>query len=173
MKYSKITISGKICTGKTTLFKALQKKLAWPTFSTGQYFRTYAKDHNLSLEKAEEQNEKITKEVDYHVRSLLKENKPLLAEGWMTGIMANKYPRILKVLLICDEKRRIQRFAHREKISQKVAKKLLQERERNWLTKLAKIYNRSDFFDPNHYDLVIDTTNKNPKEIFKLVIESL
>jgi len=58
MKYSKITISGKICTGKTTLFWDLQKKLNWPVFSTGQFFRDYARQHNLSLEKAEEQNKK-------------------------------------------------------------------------------------------------------------------
>src|SRR3989338_8986400 len=125
MKYSKITISGKICTGKTTLFRFLQEKLGWPIFSTGQYFRKYARDNNLSLGKAEEQNKKITREVDYHVRSLLKQDKLLIAEGWMTGIMANKYPGILKILLVCDDRKRVHRFAKRGKIPTKEAKKLL------------------------------------------------
>ena len=52
MKYSKITISGKICTGKTTLLKRLQKKLNWTTFMTGQLFRDYVKNHKLNLEGA-------------------------------------------------------------------------------------------------------------------------
>jgi len=71
MRYTKITISGKICTGKTTLFKGLQKKLKWPAFMTGQLFRDYVKEHGLNLEGAEEQNEKLTKEVDYKVRDML------------------------------------------------------------------------------------------------------
>src|SRR3989338_11414533 len=111
MKFSKITISGKICTGKTTLFWKLQKKLNWSTFSTGQYFRDYARRHNLSLEKAEEQNEKITKDVDSKVRHLLKRDKNIIAEGWMTGIMADNFRDILKILLICNDKERVRRFS--------------------------------------------------------------
>lgn len=173
MKYSKIAISGKICTGKTTLFYGLQKKLGWPVFSTGQYFRKYAKDNNLSLEKAEEQSAKLTKKVDFHVRELLQMTKPLLAEGWMTGIMANGKRGILKILLICDDRKRIQRFAKRGKTSTKLARKLLLERESNWLRKLSKIYDRSDFFDTKHYDLVIDTTNKTPRQILNQVAKKL
>src|SRR3989338_5511359 len=106
MKFSKITISGKICTGKTTLFWKLQKKLNWSTFSTGQYFRDYARRHNLSLEKAEEQNEKITKDVDSKVRHLLKRDKNIIAEGWMTGIMAGKFKDNLKNILFFKDKKK-------------------------------------------------------------------
>jgi len=45
--YSKIVISGKICTGKSTLVHHLSEKLGWKTFSSGQYFRKYAQEHNL------------------------------------------------------------------------------------------------------------------------------
>jgi len=41
MTINKITISGKICTGKSTLLKSLQKELNWPVFMTGQLFREY------------------------------------------------------------------------------------------------------------------------------------
>ena len=173
MKFSKITISGKICTGKTTLFWKLQKKLNWSTFSTGQYFRDYARRHNLSLEKAEEQNEKITKDVDSKVRHLLKRDKNIIAEGWMTGIMADNFRDILKILLICNDKERVRRFSQREKIPFFQAKKRLKDRENNWLRKLRIIYGRDDIFDPKNYNLVINTTELSPGKVFNKVIEKL
>src|SRR3989344_1396712 len=130
MKFLKITISGKICTGKTTLFRNLQKKLNWPVFSTSQYFRDLAGKQKLSLEKAEEQNEKTTKKVDLRVRDLLKSKGNLIAEGWMTGIMANDYPSILKVLLTCDNSVRIKRFSARDNINHEQAKKMVKDREK-------------------------------------------
>ncbi|MBI4225707.1 AAA family ATPase [Candidatus Roizmanbacteria bacterium] len=173
MRFIKITVSGKICTGKTTLFWRLQKKLNWPTFSTGQFFRDYARQHNLSLEKADEQKENITKEVDCRVRDLLKQDKYIIVEGWMTGIMADKFPRILKILLVCEDKERIRRFSQREKIPFIQAEKRLRERENNWLKKLKVIYKRNDIFDPKTYNLIINTTKLSPNEVFKKVIKKL
>ena len=173
MKYTKITISGKICTGKTTLYKSLQDKLKWSVFSTGQYFREYAKKHTLSLEKADEQNEKITKQVDYKVRDLLKKDKHIIAEGWMTGIMADAYPSILKILLVCDDKTRISRFAQREHIDISEAEKRIKERENNVFNKLKQIYSRNDFLDKKNYNLIIDTTHITPQKILQRVISRL
>lgn len=173
MKYTKITISGKIATGKTTLFKTLQIKLNWPTFSSSQLFKTHAKINKLSLEKAEEQNGKITREIDSKIYELLKTSKKLIVEGWMAGVMADCLPGVLRIMLICDDKERVRRVAQREGVFFKMAKKLLSERENNWLEKIEKIYKRRDIFDPKYYDLVIDTTNLKPKEIVNKVLDSL
>ena len=173
MKFLKITISGKICTGKTTLFRNLQKKLNWPVFSTSQYFRDLAGKQKLSLEKAEEQNEKTTKKVDLRVRDLLKSKGNLIAEGWMTGIMANDYPCILKILLICDDKIRIKRFSIRENLDLKKAEKMIKDREENLLTKLSLIYKRNDFLDPKNYTLIVNTTNLTPDLAFKSILAKL
>lgn len=173
MNYTKITISGKICTGKTTLFKNLQHKLDWPSFSTSQYFRQMAKTENLSLESAQEQNDKVTKEVDYKVKDLLKSEGKLIAEGWMTGIMADSFPGILKILLISDDKIRIRRFSRREKITLAEAEERINKRESNLFSKLQQIYRRSDFFDQKNYNLVINTSNKQPTEIVNEVLRAL
>src|SRR3989344_3588117 len=90
--YSKIVISGKICTGKSTLVHHLREKLGWKTFSSGQYFRKYAQEHNLVLENAEEQNETITKQVDYLIREQLITEPHLIVDAWMGGIMAENIP---------------------------------------------------------------------------------
>jgi len=170
MKYTKITISGKICTGKTTLFWNLQNKLVWPTFSSSQFFRDYARLNTVSLDAADEQNKKLTNFVDFRMRDMLKKPGNLLAEGWMAGIMANHYKKILKVLLVCDDIVRIKRYAEREDTSLKEAKKRLQAREKNWLEKMERIYKRTDFFDPKNYDLVIDTSDMKPAAIEKNIL---
>lgn len=158
MTINKITISGKICTGKSTLLRSLQKELNWPVFMTGQLFREYVKKNSLNLEHVEEQSEDLTKKIDYKVRDMLKLPGNLIVDGWMSGIMANHFPNILKVLLTCDDNIRYQRFAGREKISLKEAKIRVDERLNNWLDKLRKIYKRDDFMDPKNYDLTIDTS---------------
>lgn len=170
MAYDKITISGQICTGKTTLYKALGQKLGWETFSTGAFFRDYAAKHNLDLESGEEQNEKITKKIDYQVRDLLKTRKNIVVEGWLSGIMAEGIIGVLKILLVCDAKKRQQRFGQREQVSHKEAASRVKERDTSWLAEIKKIYNRADVFDPKHYDLIIDTTDQEPEAIQEQVL---
>lgn len=163
--YTKITISGKICTGKSSVFRELQKKLNWPTFSTGAYFREYAKTHKLELNNAEEQTTKLTRKVDGMVRDMLHKPGNLLLDSWLAGIMAEGAPNILKVLLVTDDSVRFKRFALREHVSIDEAQKEVTLRNTTWFNKVKKIHKRSDFFDPKNYTLVIDTTHKDINEI--------
>lgn len=173
MTINKITISGKICTGKTTLLKDLQKKLNWPIFMTGKLFREYVANSKLSLEKVEEQNEILTKKIDFQVRDLINKPGNLIVDGWMSGIMADKLPNVLKVLLICKDDIRYQRFSNREGISFDEAKKRVEERQSNWLNKLSKIYKRNDFVDPKNYDLIVDTSSISSQEVLEKVISTV
>jgi predicted cytidylate kinase len=175
MSINKITISGKICTGKSTLLKSLQKELNWPVFMTGQLFREFVKKNKLNLEHVEEQSENLTKKIDFKVRDMLKSPGNLIVDGWMSGIMANHFPNILKILLICDDNIRYQRFAHREKISIEEAKKRVEERQNNWFRKIEKIYktDRKEFTDKNNYDLIVNTSHITPYEAFKKVLLSI
>ncbi len=171
--YEKITLSGKICTGKSTLFKDLSESLHWPTYSAGQFFRLYVTKHNLTLEKADEQNPQITKEVDYGMQKMLKEQPHIILEGWMAGIMADDLPDVLRILLICDDVERIKRFAERENVTEEIAREKIYEREANLFDKLEEIYNRRDFVDPQNYNLVIDTTVKTSFDVLTVVLKHL
>lgn len=174
MKYTKITISGRICTGKSTLFKNLEDKLHWKTFHTGQFFRDYVKKHGLVLERAEEQNDELTKKIDYGVRDMLeKKEGNCIFDGWMAGIMADNYPHVLRILLTCDDEVRADRFAKREKIFLEEAKKAIKEREENLFNKLSSIYHRNDFVDPKNYNCVIDTTSLHPSDVLLKVYQQL
>lgn len=175
MNINKITISGQICTGKTTLLKDLQKELNWQVFITGKLFREYVTKNNLNLEQVEEQSEVMTKKIDYQVRDMINAPGNLIVDGWMSGIMANNLPNVLKILLICDDNVRYQRFAKREKISIEEAKKRVDERQNNWFKKIEKIHNinRKEFVNKDNYNLVIDTTNKTPQDILNTVISRI
>ena len=170
MNINKITISGKICTGKTTLLKNLEKKLGWPIFMTGKLFRDYVDRNHLDLEQVEEQSNVLTKKIDYQVRDLLHQQGNLIVDGWMSGIMANNLADVLKVLLICDDNIRYQRFAEREKISFSESMKKVEKRQNNWFKKLEKIYKRNDFVDPKNYDLIIDTSVISSQAVLKKVL---
>lgn len=171
--YTKITISGKICTGKSSVFRELQKKLEWPTFSSGAYFREYAKSHNLGLNQAEEQTEYLTKKVDDMVRSKLQAPGNLLLDAWLGGVLAEKASGVLKILLTANDTVRFDRFAKRENVSLEVAKKEVKLRDSSWFEKVSKIHSRSDFFDLKKYDLVIDTSDKSVAQITRIILKTL
>jgi len=171
--YTKITISGKICTGKSSVFRALQKQLNWPTFSSGSYFREFAKSHNLLLNNAEEQTDKLTHEVDDKVKGMLHKPGKLLLDAWLGGILAEGTTDVLKVLLIADDAVRYNRFAEREHVSMEEAKKEVLSRDTSWFEKVKKIHNRSDFFNREKYDLVIDTSALSVQKITSLILDTL
>jgi len=171
--YSKITISGKICTGKSSVFRELQKKLNWPTFSTGAYFREYAQTHKLNLNNAEEQTAKLTREVDGMVKDMLKKPGNLLLDSWLAGIMAEGVDDVLKILLVTDDSVRFKRFALREHVSIEDAKTEVLLRDKSWFEKVEKIHNRSDFFDKRNYTLVIDTSRVSSEYVVSQILKTL
>lgn len=173
MKYDKITISGKICTGKSTLFRTLQNKLGWPTISSGAYFREYAKKHGLDLNNADEQTKNITLKVDSKVQKFLGKKGNLLVDAWLGGILAEGIPHVLKVLLISNDNDRFKRFSKREHVSFAVAKKEVMKRDTEWFEKVSAIHKRSDFFNPKYYNLVIDTYSCDPMETVGKVLDKL
>lgn len=150
----------------------LQRELKWPIFRTGQLFRDYAKKKQFNLDLVKEQNDELTKKIDYQVRDMINSSGNLIVDGWMSGIMADGLPNVLKILLICEDEIRYQRFAYREKISLEEAKKRVEERQNNWFQKIEKIYkiDPKKLIDKNNYDLIIDTSNITPQEVLKKIL---
>lgn len=155
------------------MFRALQKKLNWPTFSSGAYFREYAKTHDLGLNNAEEQNKKITMEVDMMVKKKLSEPGNLLLDAWLGGVLAEKAQGVLKILLVANNTIRYKRFSEREKTTLSQARKEVTLRDNSWFEKVSKIHKRDDFFDLKNYDLVIDTSHKSIAQITRMILKAI
>lgn len=157
-----MTVSGEIASGTSTLARQLAGRLGWRHVNKGEWFRQYAAEHGLSLEKAQ-WSEMMDRRIDQEWRERLKRESGLVVEGWLAGFMAQDIPEALKVLLVAPMAVRVQRFVMREKVSQAEAKRLMRQRTEENLTKWRRMYGQADFWRPDLYDVVIDT-GVNDKE---------
>jgi predicted cytidylate kinase len=172
MNYSHITIAGRICTGKSTVRNYLQETLGWTGFSTGEIFREYIKENNLQLDRVDEQD-RIGRDVDAMIQKRLREEKKLVIDTWINGVLSAGQPEVFKVLLTCSDEVRIQRFVEREEVSKEEALQRITNRENALLTKLSAMYDIDDILDPKHYNIVIDTSNLTVKEIGDQIIAKM
>ena len=105
---------------------------------------------------------------------MLKTEKEIIYEGWLTGFFAQSYKDVLKVLLICShDDIRVDRVANRDNITVKEAKNWIKNREKENITKWQKLYGNNDFWDPKYFDLVIDTYKTGSMETLGKVLDKI
>lgn len=159
-----ITISGKSCSGKTTIAKKIAKELNYDFFSVGNYFRQHYKNKQTNV------NDYFLDKIQ---QNLINNNKNIVLEGRMSGIFLKKYsktPENLSVFLNVNTETQIKRYLHREnnksikEAIEKTYKRDLKDEQR-----LNKIYNTSIFYEKN-YDLIINTNNKKIDHIIKSIL---
>ncbi len=183
LKYKNITVSGKICTGTSTLSRLLQQKLGWQHWDAGTFFRDYCQKMGLHLEHTKVRSDNLRREIDYQVRKRLQNKSGLIQEGWLSGFFAQGLGGVLKVLLVCDDELRIDRLVNRDRFKVEEAKKHISEREKQNHESWVKTYQKEwqawvgekeiNFFDPQLYDLVIDTRSNSREQTLKTVLEKL
>lgn len=181
-KYRNIAISSKPGAGRTTLFnnlKLILQPLNWQFFSGGEFSRQYAIEHGLFDKTKTHHHEstiypdEVDLQIDIEMRKKLAKEDHFVVESWIAGYNMRGVPGVLKVLLICDEALRIDRIVNRDNLTVKAAKQNIEGRETKNLTKWTKMYGVSDFWEPKHYDLVIDTFSSGPMETLGKVLDKL
>lgn len=175
-KYRLITISGKIAVGTTTLTKNLIHTLGWKHINIGAIQREY--DRKLSLHENKNgallRTDDHEKEIDNRTEEVLKTEKKIIYEAWLSGFFARNYKDILKVLLICShDDIRVDRVANRDNVSVKQAKHWIKQREKENIDKWQKLYGDFNFWDHKYFDLVIDTYKTGPMETLGKVLDML
>jgi cytidylate kinase len=185
LKYASIAISGKPGAGRSTLLKNLipiVAPLGWETFSGGDWSRQFAVNegkhkaddptHHFAVDVSEE----IDHKIDLALRDKLADPKTHVAvESWIAGWNMRGLKHVLKVLLMCDDALRIDRVVNRDNLSVDEAKDHIWSREDSNLSKWSRMYKvpKADFWDPKHYDLVINTYSHGPVETLDLVLQAL
>ena len=115
-----------------------------------------------------ETNDKIDKELDEKQLNILKEGDIIL-EGRLAGWIAHKNNiKSLKIMLNADIETRIKRIIEREDGDYKQRLKEILDREKSEENRYKKYYD-IDITDTSIYDLIIDTSNKNPNEIIEII----
>ncbi|OGE07363.1 hypothetical protein A2W70_03155 [Candidatus Curtissbacteria bacterium RIFCSPLOWO2_02_41_11] len=168
--YRSIAISGPIAAGSTSTAKLLSEKLKIPYKVAGNFFRDYMQKHNIPLPEKEKVPDEVERKVDSELSDLIASKKPIIIDGLYIAYFARNMPHVLKVLLTCDQKVRINRALTRTHTHVETAKDV-RRRDRAHDAKFRKLYADEDFLDPKFFDLVIDTTDTKPEEVVEKILD--
>lgn len=190
MNYKNITIAGLPGAGSSTLGINLAKALNWEYFSGGDFMRAYAikkglfDKNNKMHHPATVYSDDYDREVDYSMRRRLIKDSHLIIDSWLSGFLAQKVSGVLKILMVCsDDSVRVDRIVNRDGISVTAAKNHIFEREQKNLNKWRRMYHKEwldwvgerqiNFYDPDLYDLVIDTYSHDRQASLNLVLNKI
>ncbi|MEI6327501.1 MAG: cytidylate kinase family protein [Candidatus Roizmanbacteria bacterium] len=184
MRYSHITISGGVCSGKGTLARNLKPYLeseGWTFFSGSEFAHAFAPQFynekivsNKHHHTAQDYSDEVDQQIDSKMREILQTDKHHVIDAWLAGYNARGISSVLKVLLICSHSDVIiDRIANRDNCTVEKAKEHLKSRETTNLTKWTRMYGDYGFLDPKNFDLVIDTYSSGPMETVGRVLDRL
>ncbi len=183
LTYASVAISGMPGAGRSTLLGNLRpylEPLGWEFFSGGDWSRQFsiaAGKHDPNDPKhhyATDYGDEIDLKIDVSMREKISDPKVhMVIESWIAGWNARSLKHVLKVFLMCDDALRIDRTVNRDNLTVEEAKDHIKTREEQNLAKWKRMYGVSDFWDPKHYDLIINTYSHGPRETLNLVLQAL
>lgn len=169
-----ITVSGRAANGATTLSRLLSEKLGWKLINPGEMYRDYARKNHIPLEKTDLSEDKYHLDLDNFIKEKLENENNLIIESWLSGFDAQNIPGVYKIFLACsDDAVRIDRVVNRDKMTVEEAKNHIRIREEENLKKWEKLYGTRDIWNPDLYDLVIDTYKNGPAETLEIALYAI
>ena len=173
----KITISGMPGSGKSTIAKEVAKRLGLKHYSAGDFQRELAKEHRMSIEEwgeKEKKDKKYDLMVDEKTKEFGKKENNFVMDGW---ISAHFIPDSIKIFLDVNIDEAVRRrLNHRRKEESfetaEQARKSLVNREETNRKRWLEFYHY-DYSDKKNYDIYLDTTNLNIREVTGKVLEEI
>ena len=172
-----ITIWWKAWSGKWTVSKLLAKQLWYEIVSIGDMKRKLAADmwiniieFNKMWDDPEKSAEFDLKYEEYQKNLKLSNDIILDSRLWFYA-----QPHAFKILLDVDEEVAWERIFNAERDTDKHASKkhaIAQVKDRNSSDeeRYKKLYN-VDLWNPNNYNLVIDTSERTPEEVLQIILD--
>lgn len=175
----KITISGDLGSGKSTVAKAVSQEFNLKHYSIGDFMREIAKRKNVTLLElskiAEQDNGEVDNLLDKRQKELYEKEDDFILDsrlGW------HFLPKSIKIFLKVDVNEAARRiFSARredekyntslEKTKENILKRRVSENKR------YKEYYNIELPKEENFDLVVDTTNINAEKVILKVKEFL
>jgi cytidylate kinase len=124
--------------------------------------------------KATDYGDEVDHQIDAAMRKKLEDpSAHYIVESWIAGWNMRGLPHVLKILLQCEDSLRIDRLVNRDNLTVEKAKLHIQERQEANFSKWKRMYGVNDFWDPQYYDVVIDTYSNGPQETLNMVLKAL
>jgi predicted cytidylate kinase len=172
----RITISGPIGSGKTTVCNLLSKKLSYRCVVSGNIFREMAKEHKMTLSQFGELCEhdmRYDRLLDERMVQIARDNPDIILEGRLVAHMLQKKGiPALKFFLTADLETRAKRVVEREGQKLKIVLLEMKEREDSEAIRYRSYYG-IDIKSDDVYDIVIDTADKTPEQIVDIMVEKV
>jgi len=173
-----ITVTGLPGSGKSTAADALSKKFQLKRYYMGELRREMARQHGLTLKELNDIGETedwTDKKVDDYQKKLGETEDNFIIEGRTSFFLI---PNSLKIFLDVDlkvgaerifkemqnsteDKRNEGKFTSVAEALESLKNRVISDSKR-----YQKYYN-IDILDRNHYDIVLDTTELSPDEVFQ------
>lgn len=173
----KITITGGLYSGKSTVAKAISEALNYAYFSVGELQRRLAVEKNMSITEYNKYmlDNNLDHEIDNRTIEIGKEEENFIFDARLAWhFIPDSFKIFLKVELdvaveraMKDERGKSEKYATKEE-----AKESITERRRLEVSRFKDIYN-VDINDESNYDLVMDTSNMTLEEVIEKVIEEV
>jgi len=154
----RITVSGPPGSGTTTLAEAVSSRFDLEHVSSGDVFRSMARERGVSLSefgRVAEEDPEIDREIDKRQTEIGRENDDIVLEGRLSGWMVEDAD--LRVWLDAPVDVRAERVAERERQTAEEARVEIEEREASESKRYQEIHG-IDIDDLSVYDLVVDTS---------------
>lgn len=174
-----ITIAGLPGAGKTTMARALAKRLRMKFYSMGDLRGKMALERGITIDELNALKENTDAAADRFQKKLGRTEDNFIVDGWASWHFIPKSFKIFMAVSPDEGARRIfrdQGTPHRRDeprmSSVAIAKRVIAARVAHTRGRLKKYYG-IDFLDRKHYDFVIDTTGKKPGDVLKRIVDAV
>lgn len=169
-----IAVSGDKGSGKSTLSKRFAEHFGWAYQYTGGIMRKLAEDAKHPdfyqwFREELEKNPNLEKSIDESMRRLMETEPYIIAEGRMTPFLPVQGRRVIKILVTVNKKVGAKRLYRRKEYKGMMIPDIIEKAEKAINTERIRyqnLYGVPDHLDPNCFDIILDTSNLDPDEMF-------
>ena len=174
-----ISITGKLGSGKSTICNILKDRYGFEIFSTGSINREVARKLGITTLELNERlkiDHSLDDEIDGTVTRISKERKDdkLIFDSrmaWHFAVDTFKVFLTIDPTVAAERVMKNQRGAEERYESVEDARAGLIKRGDVERERFMQIYG-VDYFDPNNYNVIVDTTTRTPEEIVNIIMEA-